>query len=70
MLQEQIANFWVQLSSRMAAPWTTAPRGQLERAGSILDADPIDVVNGERSTEPYVPANNERVSEASLHISC
>jgi hypothetical protein len=70
MILEQIANFWTQLSSRMAAPWATAPRGLLERAGSNLDGDPIDAVNGERPTEPYVPANNERVSESSLHLSC
>ena len=70
MFREQIANFWTQISLRMAASWAMAPRSRPEGAGPVLDVDPIDDVNGEQATEPYVPSNNERTSESSLHLSC
>jgi hypothetical protein len=70
MFREQISNFWMQLSLRMTAAWSTAPRGQLETASAILDEDLMDPVNAERSAEPYVPSKNERLSESSQHFSC
>ena len=39
MFREQISNFWMQLSLRMTAAWSTAPRGATETASAILDED-------------------------------
>jgi hypothetical protein len=71
MFLEQIANFGAQLISEMAAPSSSMARAGPEVGGSTSGEFPRDVdIDQETRTKPYVPANNERLSESSLHLSC
>ena len=66
MFMEQITNLWTQLLPKMEVPWSSTPRVVPERGDSILGEPPAD---DDGATKPYVPTNNERVSESSLHFS-
>jgi len=71
MFMRQIANVGAQLISKLAAPWSSMARAGPEVGGSTSGEFHRDVdINQETRTKPYVPANNERLSESSLHLSC
>jgi len=71
MFMRQIANVGAQLISKLAAPWSSMARDGSERGGSTSGEFPCDDdIDQETRTKPYVPANNERLSESSLHLSC
>ena len=67
MFIEKIATLWAQLVTKLAAPWSLTARVGPKRGGLTLDEPSLDE---EARTEPFVPANSERLSESSLHLSC
>jgi hypothetical protein len=70
MLIKQIANFWAHLNSKLVVRRSSTTRIDPERDGSTFDESLEDDVSNDGATKPYAPANNERLSESSLHLSC
>jgi hypothetical protein len=70
MFWEQITKTWVQLVSKTAAVRGSAPQIDPEPEGSVSNSSAKGAVYDEAATEPYIPANNARLSEDSLHLSC
>ena len=70
MRWDRISKTCMQLISKTAAVRLFAPRTDAERVGPSLAATPYDDAQEAHRTEPYIPANNARLSESSLHFSC
>jgi len=67
---DRITKTWMRLVSKTVAFRVSAPQIDAERGGPTHGAAPVDDVQEESQTQPYIPANNARLSESSLHFSC
>ena len=70
MYWERITNVWKQLVSRAVKPRGSVLQGASERGDSILGLSAIGDVREEVRSEVYIPSNNAKRSESSLHLSC